>query len=111
MHEVEGAVDRIDDPEMLGAGRRLAVFLAEDAVAEALAELLDDQALDRKVGLGREVERAFAGDAERRIRPPAQPHRQLAGLARHRLSRDEARRHVAVHHHHPATFCRVSAVS
>ena len=54
VNEVEGAVNRIDDPQPLGQRRATArgpVLLAKHAVAKVVAEPIADQALDGEIGL------------------------------------------------------------
>ncbi len=53
---VGGAVERIDDPGVFGAGERLAVFLAEDAVIRIrLVQYVDDRVFGVAIDIGNEI--------------------------------------------------------
>ena len=66
MKIVRGAVERIDDPRVFGAGERLAVFLAEDAVIGIrLVQYLDDRVFGVAVDVGDEIVALLLDDVQR----------------------------------------------
>ena len=81
--EVVRAVDRIDDPDVLGcAGKRCRRFLAEEGIVrKRRRELAGDEVLDRAIGATDEVLRALVLD-DQRVALGEQVARELAGLER-----------------------------
>ncbi len=80
------AVDRIDDPDVLGrAAKRCRRFLAEEGIArKRRGKLAGDEVLDRAIGAADEVLRALVLD-DQRIALGEQVARELAGLERNLL--------------------------
>ena len=63
---VGGAVERIDDPRVFGAGERFAIFLAENAVIGIrLVQYLDDRVFRIAVDVGHEIVALLFDDVQR----------------------------------------------
>ena len=64
VHEVGGAVQRVDDPDGVAAAAGAALLGEEGVVGVGRADVLDDRALGGAVDLGDEVVAALGGDVQ-----------------------------------------------